>query len=220
MAAGRYGLRFSLMEGGVLLAGACAGAFFIFLLGVYVGKEIQVDRAARAGRIARVPVTSSKGGPASRQPEEPLLMWRRRADPPEPLSVSPATTTGTSAGAESARASVVSAPITPARAERPSRPPPVDTSPPAVSRPLSPVGPEAARRWSVQVQATTTPRQAAAVAQRLREAGYRVTVSEVIRRGELWYRVRIGAFSEGQARHVVSRFRRSGDYPQAFLIAN
>jgi cell division protein FtsN len=75
--------------------------------------------------------------------------------------------------------------------------------------------------WSVQVSATRDPRTADTVLRRLRTKGYDAFVLKVRRRGETFYRVRVGHYeSLEDAQQVVSRLRREPGVPEAFVASD
>jgi cell division septation protein DedD len=75
--------------------------------------------------------------------------------------------------------------------------------------------------WSVQVSATRDPRTADAVLRRLRGKGYDAFVLKVRRRGETFYRVRVGHYASlDEAQQVVSRLRREPGVPEAFVASD
>ncbi len=75
--------------------------------------------------------------------------------------------------------------------------------------------------WSVQVSATRDPRTADGVLRRLKAKGYDAFVLKVRRRGETFYRVRVGHYvSLEEAQQVVSRLRREPGVPEAFVASD
>jgi cell division septation protein DedD len=75
--------------------------------------------------------------------------------------------------------------------------------------------------WSVQVSATRDPRTADTVLRRLRSKGYDAFVLKVRRRGETFYRVRVGHYPTlDEAQQVVTRLRREPGVPEAFVASD
>lgn len=75
--------------------------------------------------------------------------------------------------------------------------------------------------WSVQVSATRDPRTADDVLRRLKGKGYDAFVLKVRRRGETFYRVRVGHYgSLEEAQQVVTRLRREPGVPEAFVASD
>jgi len=93
----------------------------------------------------------------------------------------------------------------------------VALAPAVVPTPRAPVKGD----WSVQVSATRDPRTADTVLRRLRSKGYDAFVLKVRRRGETFYRVRVGHYASlDDAQHVVSRLRREPGVPEAFVASD
>lgn len=90
---------------------------------------------------------------------------------------------------------------------------------PASQKPAQkPVG--RAKRWKVQVEATTQETTAQDIAKALREQGYDPSISKIVKQGEVWYRVRVGKFtSQEEADAAISRFRREGKFSQAYPVS-
>ena len=75
--------------------------------------------------------------------------------------------------------------------------------------------------WSVQVSATRDPRTADAILRRLKTKGYEAFVLKVRRRGETFYRVRVGHYASlEEAQQVVTRLRREPGVPEAFVASD
>lgn len=95
----------------------------------------------------------------------------------------------------------------------------VALAPAAVPTPLPRTGMKGA--WSVQVSATRDPRTADEVLRRLKGKGYDAFVLKVRRRGETFYRVRVGHYPTLEdAQQVVSRLRREPGVPEAFVASD
>jgi cell division septation protein DedD len=145
------------------------------------------------------PVRSEKaeGVEASSKPEIPV-----KTEPPAKVSApSPTAAVGTER-----------APSPPATARVA-----VALAPAAVPTPRAPSKGD----WSVQVSATRDPRTADGVLRRLRGKGYDAFVLKVRRRGETFYRVRVGHYgSLEEAQQVVSRLRREPGVPEAFVASD
>jgi cell division septation protein DedD len=92
-----------------------------------------------------------------------------------------------------------------------------ERTPAAPSTPRS----SAKGEWSVQVSATRDPRTADTVLRRLQTKGYDAFVLKIRRRGETFYRVRVGHYvSLEEAQQVVSRLRREPGVPEAFVASD
>jgi len=113
---------------------------------------------------------------------------------------------------------------TPGRAERSPSPPStarvaVALAPATAPTPVTRTG--AKGDWSVQVSATRDPRTADEVLRRLKGKGYDAFVLKVRRRGETFYRVRVGHYASlEEAQVVVSRLRREPGVPEAFVASD
>jgi cell division protein FtsN len=95
----------------------------------------------------------------------------------------------------------------------------VALAPAAVPTPVARTG--AKGDWSVQVSATRDPRTADGVLKRLRGKGYDAFVLKVRRRGETFYRVRVGHYATlEEAQQVVTRLRREPGVPEAFVASD
>ena len=57
----RFGFRFSVVEGGLLVGSVLLTSFFIFVSGVYVGREIAGRKAVPHSQVVRLPVSSFSG---------------------------------------------------------------------------------------------------------------------------------------------------------------
>ena len=211
MAERRYGFRFSLPEGCVIVLSLLLCSFLVFLFGVYVGKEVEARKVAEQTRTVRLPVSAAEE-PTHARPlaGAPSLLWKL---PTEKLAVPPpAPTPGASPPAQKPSVSPLSS--TPAHAAPQTsvlRP----VSAPVGKKPAAPAG-----RWSVQVQTTTQQEVAQNVARLLREQGHTPLVNKVVRQGEVWYRVRVGTFTnQEEARAAAARFRREGKFAQAYLVS-
>ncbi len=109
----------------------------------------------------------------------------------------------------------------PAKAERPA-PPSTARVAVALAPATAPTPRSAARGdWSVQVSATRDPRTADGVLRRLKAKGYDAFVLKVRRRGETFYRVRVGHYASLEdAQQIVSRLRREPGVPEAFVASD
>ncbi|MSQ47432.1 MAG: SPOR domain-containing protein [Deltaproteobacteria bacterium] len=77
-----------------------------------------------------------------------------------------------------------------------------------------------AKKWKVQVEATSREETAREIAQSLRAQGYAPTVSKVQKEGAVLYRVRVGKFStREEAVAAIGRFRRDGKFSQVYPVS-
>lgn len=154
----------------------------------------EADEAARLEKAAPVEVPAKIEAPAKPAKEDPARQATVAAPSP----------------AVAAKAERAPAPPATARVN-------VALAPAAAPTPRSP----AKGDWSVQVSATRDPRTADAVLRRLRTKGYDAFVLKVRRRGETFYRVRVGHYASlEEAQQVVSRLRREPGVPEAFVASD
>jgi cell division septation protein DedD len=81
-------------------------------------------------------------------------------------------------------------------------------------------GTSGAKKWKVQVEATSREEVAQEVAQALRAQGYAPSVSRITKEGQVLYRVRVGRFAtQEEAIAAMARFRNDGRFPQAYPVS-
>ena len=68
MAQHRYHVQLSVFEGGMLIAGFVLASVLIFVVGMYIGKEVQAQKIAQQTEPLRVPAVLSKNQVLSRPP--------------------------------------------------------------------------------------------------------------------------------------------------------
>jgi cell division septation protein DedD len=171
---------------------------------------------AAASPVAAPPVERAAGEPADGEaaPRERVA----KAEPP--VEPAPRETSARAAMAAPARPAPAASPAG-RRAER-------APAPPSTARVAVALAPAASATpggrkgdWSVQVSATRDPRTADAILRRLKGKGYDAFVLKVRRRGETFYRVRVGHFASlGEAQKVVTRLRREPGVPEAFVASD
>lgn len=179
------------------------------------------------GDVAKAEAPKPAGEASAASRPEPAAS----AEPSREEARKPAT--GEKPEAEKAAAAVAKAPAEePRRAAAPTPSPAAlaksarSPAPPATARvavALAPATPrsQAKGEWSVQVSASRDPRTADAVLRRLRAKGYDAYVLRVRRRGETFYRVRVGHYASIEdAQQVVSRLRREPGVPEAFVASD
>jgi cell division septation protein DedD len=77
-----------------------------------------------------------------------------------------------------------------------------------------------AKKWKVQVEATSREEVAQEIAKSLRAQGYAPSVSKVQKEGEVLYRIRVGKFAtQEEAVAAIARFRRDGKFSQAYPVS-
>jgi DedD protein len=233
MAERRYGFRFSLVEAGIILISFVSASFLIFLFGIYIGTEVQARKAIQQTRTVRLPVPVADEFRSSRPSSsvnasfpEPVAQLQPKEQPKErrPQAAEPTPAPLPSPTGAIAQPPVAKPPL-PVRKPEP-KPAPVSAIAPLLSgkrtelltQGKKPDGPT--ERWSVQVQATQDEQVARETAERLRAYGYLPVVSKLQRHGGVLYRVRIGKLAnEEEAKAVVTRVRREGNFPHAYLVS-
>lgn len=94
----------------------------------------------------------------------------------------------------------------------------LDPTPPLSVPAQKPTG--GAKKWKVQVEATSREEVAQDIAHSLRAQGYAPTISKVQREGAVLYRVRVGKFAtQEEAVAAIGRFRRDGKFSQAYPVS-
>ncbi|MCC6847293.1 MAG: SPOR domain-containing protein [Deltaproteobacteria bacterium] len=165
--------------------------------------------------VAAAPVETA---PAKTRAEVPVVKAPELAPTPYTAEVAAAAKRGAGAAAAAPSATpatkVEQRPTPPATARVA-----VALAPAAAPTPVARTG--AKGDWSVQVSATRDPRTADGVLRRLRGKGYDAFVLKVRRRGETFYRVRVGHYASlEEAQRVVTRLRREPGVPEAFVASD
>ncbi len=238
--------QFSGVELTVLAAGFVATCVVIFLLGLWVGREVASQHAPVDERVARIPATEARReAPVARPPEGQTAP----ATGPAPRAAGPALpSTGVrepgssgETGAETKRPELPG--DAPGRAGEgqpaasrdtagdvpegvlatPVTPPPASRKGALVPEEAEALGeatvpPESATGYTVQVLATRNRNEADALIAQLKGHGYGAFISPVEDVGGKWYRVRIGRYDEPQsARAMAERCRRDLGLSQAYV---
>lgn len=226
----RNGAGFTYFQVFVLLCGFAAASLVIFLLGFVVGKRQTEDVLARDERIVlrEMPAPPTPAEQLSPPDQEFFEAMKGRAQQrlqetqaavaaatataavPPPLPVAAARET-----APPARPTARPTPTVAVAAARPTRP----TAPTPRRPPAAAAGGEwADAGWTVQVNATTDPRQAQELARSLRARGYDAYTIQAPVRGQTWYRVRVGRFAaREEAERLERRLRRQEGLANAYV---
>ncbi|MGE0824235.1 MAG: SPOR domain-containing protein [Candidatus Binatia bacterium] len=77
----RYGFRLSGIEGVLLLSGALGASFFIFVSGVYVGREVAGRKISPPIQTVRMPVVFPKDPPPQRRVQSEPQLWPTVREP-------------------------------------------------------------------------------------------------------------------------------------------
>ena len=163
--------------------------------------------------------------PEHAKPAEAAPAAKAPEPAPSPNKVEPAARTEVaSAVKKEVPAAPQATPVASVKAERAPMPPATARVAVAMAPDVAPtpaVRTGAKGDWSVQVSATRDPRTADGVLRRLKGKGYDAFVLKVRRRGETFYRVRVGHYATlEEAQQVVSRLRREPGVPEAFVASD
>lgn len=176
----------------------------IFLFGIWVGRDITERRLAQEERVVRVPipVQPSPSVEAGSTDVDLSFYEKLKEKAVQRLQETVAAESTPTPRAVAGRAAP----------ERGTNPQPV--RPPAAAVPAPRGVPTPAHQewadagWTVQVNATTNPRQANDLAQALRTKGYDAYTVQAPMRGQTWYRVRVGRFpSRQKAKELETRLK-------------
>jgi cell division septation protein DedD len=190
----------------VLIFGFLIASALIFLFGIWVGRDVAERRLAQEERVVRQPIPTQPPKEEKAGSDVDLSFYEGLKEKAyqrlqETAAAPPATT---------ARVTQASKPTpTPARVGYTSKPTPAVRVAPRPTPPLpTPAifGPRAEpprekgdewadAGWTVQVNATTNPQQANELARDLRAKGYDAYTVQAPLRGQTWYRVRVGRFT-------------------------
>jgi len=209
-----------------LTLGFLVASLLIFVFGIWVGKDLVERRLAQEERVVRKPadrteLAEAKGAepvaevdvtaqektkvPAALAAAPTATVQMLIAAPTQPVRLVPVTTTPAMATA---------APTAPARPTRPA-------AVPTQARPAAHAAEEwADAGWTVQVYATTDPNQATALARKLLSKGYDAYTLQAPMRGQTWYRVRVGRFSNrDRAREMELKLKKQEGLEAAYVTA-
>ena len=205
-----YAFHFNFLEGCILFLSASISFLLVFAFGVYIGKEVQAYKTAQETRTVRFPIHASED--VSRPPASPLPLplgekhpSKQAAQPHRPSSQP------VSAPAPS--------PATQLR-EKPRVAPQPAISQSASKPDIQKESGTGSGNWSIQVHVTKKRQTAQHIAAELRRQGHATAVNTITRHGEVWYRIRVGKFTQKSAQLLASRFRREGKFAQAFLVSD
>ena len=205
-----YAFHFNLSEGCILFLSALTSFFLVFAFGVYIGKEVQAYKTAQETRTVRFPIDASEdvSRPPASPPSPPLVEEHGSKQIPQPDHLSPQPVPAPPAS-----------PATRLREIAPVAPQPV-VSKGAAKPEIQKVPRTGSGSWSIQVHVTKKRHTAQNMAAELRRQGHAAAVNTITRHGEVWYRIRVGTFTQTEAQLVASRFRREGKFTQAFLVSD
>jgi cell division septation protein DedD len=230
---------FTVVELGVLAVSFTVTSCLVFLLGLYVGRDLSAEHAPVDERVARIPVADHPPQLPARVdlPGEAETATEPGGQPAK--APAPAPTPEAAAMREPSRAVKAAA----QEAGRPPAQPEQETPEPAAQRYTRPVAPVPDQRaatgrpdpvletpleaeppaghamaYTVQVLATRNRREADSLVADLKRRGFGAFVAPVEDGGGQWYRVRIGRYdSQDSARAMAERCREQLGIGQAFV---
>jgi DedD protein len=201
-----------------LTLGFLVASLLIFVFGIWVGKDLVERRLAQEERIVRKPAdrTAVEAPGEVNAPEAPKAAVP--VAPAVPVNAVPSETPfmklRATPTATPGKAAATSAPGKPTLA--PAKP---TAAPPAKAEKRSPQE-WADAGWTVQVYATTDPNQATALARRLLAKGYDAYTLQAPMRGQTWYRVRVGRFSNHErAQEMEQRLKNLEGLEAAYVTS-
>jgi len=206
-----YAFHFNFLEGCILFLSASISFLLVFAFGVYIGKEVQAYKTAQETRTVRFPIIASDDvslPPASllplplveKHPSKQVAQSQRPS--PQPVS---APTPPLATQLRDHRLGVAPEPVVSQSAGKPE------------IQKESGIG---SGNWSIQVHVTKKRHTAQHIAAELRRQGHATAVNTITRHGEVWYRIRVGKFTQKSAQLLASRFRREGKFAQAYLVSD
>jgi DedD protein len=216
----------------VLLGGAFTlTSVIIFFLGMVVGKGIEARKMVKPEEpLVRIPVKPSRQGSAEApggQPKEEITFYDTLAKAPaaepvaeeKPKETKSPEQTKSAAKTSKPQTKEEATPAVPRKAAKPVEKPatPAETKSAAV--------PEAGENkangasWTVQVNAYPDERSAKLLVDQLKNKGYNAHVTEVLNKGKVWYRVRVGRYeSKEEAKKLEETLRTNEKFATAFAI--
>jgi cell division protein FtsN len=196
--------RFYFTRGQLMLLG---GAFtvttvVIFVLGMFVGKEIEARKVVRPEEPhVRVPVKPAAKGTTDAEgtkTKDDLTFYNT-------LTKTPAA----KPGSEEAKAEQKAAPAAADTAAR--------LKPETKTEATESAGAKTnAKVWSVQVNSYPDAKSATDLIDRLKNKGYNAFVTEANIKGKIWYRVRVGRFGSREEAVRTETALKNDNYPKAF----
>lgn len=203
-----------------LIFGFLVSSALIFLFGIWIGRAWTESRLVQEERVVRLAVPTPAAAKEDETEEVDLSFYRNLKEKAyQRLQEASAATPAPAALAPSG---------TPTNAPRNTphqeveKPKPTPTAvPPPRAKPTEPSQTEkewADAGWTVQVNATTNVQEATELARKLRLKGYEAYTVQAPMRGQTWYRVRVGRFTNReQAKELESRLRSSEHLDSAYV---
>jgi cell division septation protein DedD len=191
-----------------LIFGFLITSAFIFLFGIWVGRDITERRLASQERVVRLPVPPQPTpAPDARGTDVDLAFYQKLKEKAEQRLQETA-----AAGVPSpAFHAVAPSRTVPPNAYTTEKRVPAATPAARPKREAQSGDEWADKGWTVQVNATTNSQQASDLARRLRAKGYDAYTVQAPMRGQTWYRVRVGRFTvRDQARELETKLKSEG----------
>jgi DedD protein len=211
--------RFYFSRGQLVLLGSAftLASIVIFLLGIFVGKQIEERKVAKPEEpLIRIPVKPSGQGTSDAsagQSKEEITFYdtltksARAQTPPEDKSnevkqpekgTQPDAKGPPSKTKETSRPARSKAETKPAEKAQAAAPKPNPSPVPQATE-----GAESGQAWYVQVNALPDENSAKVWVDRLRDKGYKAYLTEARVEGKVWYRVRVGQYSSREEAEKV-----------------
>ena len=219
-------------RGQLVLLGAAftLTSVIIFFLGMVVGKGIEARKMVKPEEpLVKIPVKPSLQGSAEApgaQPKEEITFYDTLTKTPaaEPIIQEKPKETKASEQAKSEikaskpEAKEEAAPAAPRKAAKPvEKPVPSAEAPKTVKTPEAVENKANGTSWTVQVNAYPDERSAKLLVDQLKNKGYNAHVTEVLNKGKIWYRVRVGRYdSKEEAKKLEETLRTNENFAKAF----
>jgi len=216
-----------------LIFGFLISTALIFLFGIWIGRAWMESRLVQEERIVRLPVPTPAGNAEEEESEAADLSFYRELKekayqrlqgantpvPPTPARmaqrVTPPATALTSTRQPVTEKPTPAAPAIPTAGVERMQPSPAAakrTEPAPAAKEWADAG------WTVQVNATTSIKQATELASSLRAKGYAAYTVQAPLRGQTWYRVRVGRFpSRAKAKEMETRLKTREHLDSAYV---
>ncbi len=197
----------------VLIFGFLISSALIFVFGIWVGRDVAERRLAQEERVVRMPIPAAPTPQEDAKDAVDLSFYEKikeKAYQRLQQTASPATP---------ARVAQVPTPTSaPTRAAaKPTSRLPTPALGALRAEPTARAEDWADAGWTVQVNATTNPQQAADLAAVLRTKGYDAYTVQAPMRGQTWYRVRVGRFSSrDKAKELETQLKNNAGMENAY----
>jgi cell division septation protein DedD len=201
----------------VLIFGFLLASALIFLFGIWVGRDVAERRLAQEERVVRVPVPAQPTVTEEAKEHDVDLAFYQKLKEKAYQRLQETATIGAPTAARVIEVTTPTA--TAARVVAKPTPPRPTAVPHAKSPEVPPRGDDwADAGWTVQVNATTNPSQATELARKLKAKGYDAYTVQAPMRGQNWFRVRVGRFSNrDKAKELEKRLKTTEGLENAYV---